>query len=61
MDKLIDCLFRQTTDGATYLQIIILAVLMFLIVYLFIDTTKEIVEIMKGEYKKEDDENEKSV
>ena len=46
MDKLIDWLFQQTPDGATYLQVIIITSLLFIVIRLFYkDVCRTIREI----------------
>lgn len=47
MNQLIDWLFQQTTDGATYLQVIIVGLLLCFTAYSIFITLMEIIDIIQ--------------
>ncbi len=50
MDKLIKWLFQSTQDGSTYLQVIIMGFLLWVLIYIFLnDLLKFIEELYKGD------------
>lgn len=50
MDKLIGWLFQRTLDGSTYLQVIIIGFLLWVLLYVFLnDLLKFIEELYKGD------------
>lgn len=47
MDKLIKWLFQQTTDGATYLQVIVVGILIIVVFNFLFDNLEDIFESKK--------------
>lgn len=52
MDKLINWLFQSTQDGSTYLQVIIITLLLFLMIHIFFtDISKTLKQIREEDEK----------
>ena len=50
MDKIIKWLFQRTSDGSTYLQVIIIGLLLWILLYVFLnDLLRFIEELYKGD------------
>ena len=59
MNQLINWLFQQTTDGATYLQVIIVGLFLLIMINFVFKNIEDLMECMKDKPQRSEDNNER--